>query len=62
MKYLGKILRNQNSIQKEIKSRLKSGNVCHHSVKNVLSYSLLSDNVKIKDIHSYNFECCCVWV
>ena len=31
-KYLGTNLTNQNSIQEEIKSRLKSGNVCYHSV------------------------------
>jgi hypothetical protein len=30
--YFGTILTNQNSIQKEIKSRLKSGNPCYHSV------------------------------
>ena len=32
LKYLGTTLTNQNSIQKEIKSRLKSGNTCYHSV------------------------------
>ena len=32
----------------EIKSRLKSGNACYHSVQNLLSYSLLSKNLKIK--------------
>jgi len=31
-KYLGTILTNQNSIQEETKSRLKSGNACYHSV------------------------------
>ena len=31
-KYLGTMLTNQNSIQKEIKSRLKLGNACYHSV------------------------------
>jgi len=46
--YLGRILKNQNSIQEEIKSRLKSGNACYHSVKNLLSSSLLSKNLKIK--------------
>ena len=39
---------NQNSIQEEIKSRLKSRNACYHSLKNLLSYSLLSKNIKIK--------------
>ena len=33
-KYLGTTLTNPNSIQEEVKSRLKSGNVCYHSVQN----------------------------
>ena len=32
-KYLGTTLTNQNSIQEEIKSRLKTGNACYHSVQ-----------------------------
>jgi len=47
-KYLGTILINQNSIQEEIKSRLKSGIACYNSVQNLLSSSLLSKNLKIK--------------
>ena len=47
-KYLGTTLTNQNSIQEEIQSRLKSGNACYHSVQNLLSSSLLSKNLKIK--------------
>ena len=47
-KYLGTTLRNQNSIPEEIKSRLKSGNACCHSVQNRLSSRLLSKNLKIK--------------
>ena len=43
---MGTILTNQNSIQEEIKSRLKSGNACYNSVKNLLSSSLLSKNLK----------------
>ena len=43
-KYLGTTLTCQNSLQEEIKSRLKSGNVCYHSVHNLLSCSLLSSN------------------
>jgi len=31
-KYLGTNETNRNSIQEEIKSRLKSGNACYHSV------------------------------
>jgi hypothetical protein len=47
-KYLGTTLTDQNSIQEEIKSRLKLGKTCYHSVQNVLSSSLLSKNLKIK--------------
>ena len=47
-KYLGTISTNQNSIEGEIKSRLKSGNACYHLVQNLLSSSLLSKNLKIK--------------
>jgi len=42
LKYLGKTLTYQNSIHKEIKNRLKSGNTCYHSVQNLLS------SIKIK--------------
>jgi len=47
-KYLGTTLKNQISIQEEIKSRSKLGNVCYYSVRNLLSSSLLSKNLKIK--------------
>jgi len=46
--YLGTTFTNQNSIQEEINSGLKSGNACHHSVQYLLSSSLLSKNIKIK--------------
>jgi len=45
---LGTNLTNQNSIAEEIKSRLRSGNACYHSVQNLLSSRLLSKNLKIK--------------
>ena len=48
MMYLGTTLTNQNSIQEEIKSRLQSGNACYHSMRNLLSSSLLSKHLKIK--------------
>ena len=47
-KYLGTTLTDQNSIQEEIKSRLKLGNACNYSVQNPLSSRLLSKNIKIK--------------
>ena len=47
-KYLGTTSMNRNSIHEEIKSRLKSGNACYHSVQNLLSASLQSQNIKIK--------------
>jgi hypothetical protein len=47
-KYLGTTLTNKNSIQEEIKSRLKLGNACCYSVQNLLSSSLLSKELKIK--------------
>jgi hypothetical protein len=46
-KYLGTNLTNQNSIQEEKKSRLSSGNARYHSVQNLLSFSLVSKNLKI---------------
>jgi len=47
-KYLGTTLTSQNSIPLEIKSRLRSGNACYHSVQNPLSSRLLSKNLKIR--------------
>ena len=47
-KYLGTTLTNQSCIQEGIKSRLKSGNACYHSVQNLLSSSWLSKNSKIR--------------
>jgi hypothetical protein len=47
-KYLGTNLTKRNYIQEEVKSRLKWGNACYHSVQNLLSSSSLSNNIKIK--------------
>ena len=46
-RYLG-TLTDQNSIQEEIKSGLKSGNACYYSVQNLLSSSLLYKNLMNK--------------
>jgi len=47
-KYLETNLTIQNSIREEIKIRLRSGNACCHSVRNLLSSRLLSRKFKIK--------------
>ena len=64
-KYLGMTLTDQNSNQEEIKSRLKLGNACYHSLQNLLSPMLLSKNLKIKiyrtiilPVHLYRCETC----
>jgi hypothetical protein len=47
-KYFGTTVTNQNLVQAEIKRRLNSGNACYHSVQNLLSFRLLSGNIKIR--------------
>jgi len=47
-KYLGTTLTDQNSIQENIKIRLKLGNACYYSAQNILSCRLVSKNLKIK--------------
>jgi hypothetical protein len=46
LKYLGTVT-DLNLIQEESK-RLNSGNVCYHSVQNLLPSHLLSKNIKIR--------------
>jgi hypothetical protein len=55
-KYLGTTVANQDLIQEEIKSRLNSGNVCYHSVQNILFTRPSFKNVKIKIIVLYGCE------
>jgi len=38
----------QNSIQEEINNRLNLGNACYHWVQKPLSFTLLSENIKLK--------------
>ena len=47
-KYFASLLTNQNSIQEEIKCRVKAGNSCYYSVQTLFSFRLLSKNLKIK--------------
>jgi hypothetical protein len=46
LRYLETTLKNRNSMQEKIKRRLKSGNACYHSLQDLLSFSLLSKNIK----------------
>ena len=61
-KYLGITLTNQNCIQEEIRSRLKSGNGCYHSVQNLSSSSLLPKYIKIKIYRAKILCVVFVWV
>jgi hypothetical protein len=47
-RYLGTTVTNQNVIQEEIMRILNLGNACYHSVQNILSFRLLSKNIKIR--------------
>jgi hypothetical protein len=42
------MLTNQNCVHEEINCRLSSGNAFYHAVQNILSFRLLSKNLKIK--------------
>ena len=46
--YMDSLLTNQNSIQEEIKCRLKAGNSCYYSVQTLLSSRLLSKDLNIE--------------
>jgi hypothetical protein len=61
-KCLGTTLTNQNYIQEEIKSILKSVNNYYHAAQNLFSSSLLSKNIQIKHLKNYHFACCVAWV
>jgi len=54
-KYLGRNLKNQNSIQEEVKSKLKLVNACYFSQFAIQKF-------KDKKIQNFNFACCFVWV
>jgi hypothetical protein len=49
-KYLGTTLTNQNSIQAEIKSRLKLGNACYYSVPESFVLQIVIQKFKDQDI------------
>jgi hypothetical protein len=59
--YLGTTLTNKNSIQEEIKRRLKSSTACFHSVQNLLSSSLPSKILKIKIYRNIFFSVVFMW-
>ena len=55
-RYLETTFTNQNCSHEEIKSRLKSGNACYHSVQGTLYSSLLTKNINIyKPYFAYCF-------
>jgi hypothetical protein len=58
--YLGTTLMNQNCIQEKIKDSLKSGNASSPSVQNLLSSSMLSNNIKIKRYRTVIFVLFCM--
>jgi hypothetical protein len=58
--HLGTTVTNQNMIQDEFERRIYAGNVCYHSVQNLLSSGLLSKEVKI--IIYKIILCSCVWM
>ena len=60
-KYLGSLLTNQNSIQEEIKCKLKAGNSCYYSVQTLLSSRILSKKLKIK-IYKTIISSCAIWL
>ena len=47
LKYLGTPITIQNSIEEEIKSRLKPGNACYHSKQNIFLPFFVSKYLKI---------------
>jgi len=49
-KYLGTTLANKNSVQEEIKNRLKSGKTCHHTEQKLMSSNWPFNNMKIKNL------------
>ena len=61
-KYLGTTLTDQYSNHEKIKSILRSGNACCHSVQNLLSSSLLSRHIKIKTYGTANVPVFCMGV
>jgi len=46
--YFGTYQMHQNSLHEEIKCSLQSGNACYYAVLNLLSSSLLSNNIRVK--------------
>jgi hypothetical protein len=55
--YLGTTLTYQNSIQEEIKNRLKSGTSCR-----IFRLAVCYPKYKIMILQNHNFACCFVWV
>jgi hypothetical protein len=52
-KYLRAMITNQNNIQKEMKSRLNSGNACYHAVNTFCHLSLSLTHTTENTLYSY---------
>jgi hypothetical protein len=61
-RYLGTTLTDQNCMKEQIKSRLNPWNACYHSVQSLLSFHLLSMNVKVKIYKTIILPNSFVWV
>ena len=46
--YLEALITGNNEVGKEVKHRLNSGNACYYSVQGLLSFWILSRNIKLR--------------
>ena len=48
LRYLGVTVTETNDMREEIKRRINMGNACYYSLEKILSFHLLSKNLKVK--------------
>ena len=61
-KYLGMMLTNQNSIQKEIKEQIEVRECLLPLGAEPFVFQFAIQKFKDQDIQNYNFACCFVWM